>query len=176
MSPGVSRIALETAAGPSTALSDAKAAPDAHLVMTFAGIHAANPTTLALSDMFTPLGVEIIESAWNNQPIHHLNDTIGRLFRLKGAILHPNPAKFDACKAAIVAGSAAARKPTAPILVCIDGFAGGTAVPVVWQRGYIEAVKQLGGTIEVREYPNDDHFSLPQACVGEGIAWLKSRM
>jgi hypothetical protein len=176
MSPGVSRIALETAAGPSTALGDAKAAPDAHLVMTFAGIHAANPTSLALSDMFTPLGVEIIESAWNNQPIHHLNDTIGRLFRLKGAILHPNPQKFDACKAAIVAGSAAARKPVAPILVCIDGFAGGTAVPVVWQRGYIEAVKQLGGTIEVREYPNDDHFSLPQACVGEGIAWLKPRM
>jgi len=99
--------------------------------MTFADIHAANPTTLALSDMFTPLGVEIIESAWNNQPIHQLNDAIGRRFRLKGTIQNPILAKFDAFKAAIIADSAAARKPTAPILFCIAGFAGGKAVPVV---------------------------------------------
>jgi hypothetical protein len=176
MSPGVSKIAIETAAGPAAALGDAKISPDAHLVMTFAGIHAANPTNLPLADMFTPLGVDLIESAWNNQPIHHLNDTIGRLFRLKGPVLHPNPQKFEAWKAAIIAGSAATRKPIAPILVCIDGFAGGIAVPVVWQNGYIDAVRSLGGTIEAREYPNDDHFSLPQACVGEGIAWLKQRM
>ncbi len=176
MSPGVSKIALETAVGLTAALSNAHIAPDAHLVMTFAGIHAANPTTLPLSDMFTPLGAEIIESAWNNQPVHHLNDTISRLFRLKGPVLSPNPQRFDAWKAAIIEGSAAVRKPVAPILVCIDSFAGGTTVPVVWQNGYIKAVKSFGGTVDVREYPNDDHFSLPEACVGDGIAWLKQRM
>ena len=58
------------------------------------------------------------------------------------------------------------------MLVCIDTFDGGTVIPVSWQTGYADAVKALGGTVETREYPRDDHFSLPQSCVGDARAWL----
>lgn len=172
MSPGVSKIALEIPAGLTAALTGAKVAPDSHLVMLFAGIQAANPTKLQLSEAFSPLGVDIINTAWNTQPVHHLNDTIARMFRLKGAVLNPTPPNFEAWKAAVVASSAAQRKPVAPVLVCMDTFDGGTVVPVAWQTGYVDAVKELGGSVETKEYPNDDHFSLPQSCVGDARAWL----
>lgn len=175
MSPGVSKIALELPSSITNALSNPGVPPDSHLVMLLAGIQAANPTKLKLSEAFTPLGVEIIETAWNNQPVHHLNDTIARMFRLKGAVLNPEPPNFGVWKAAIIASSAAAKKPVAPVLVCIDTFDGGTVVPVSWQTGYINAVKALGGTVESREYPRDDHFSLPQSCVGDARAWLNKQ-
>ena len=176
MSPGVASIALASPLGPSAALSDTSLPPDSHLVMTLAGIQAANPTVLKLSDVFTPLGAEIIEKTWNTQPVHHLNDTIGRLFRLKGAVLKPEPVNFDAWKAAIRAGSAAARKPVCPVLVCIDSFDGGTVVPVAWQTAYVDAVKSFGGSVESRDYPRDDHFSLPASCVGDARGWLSARI
>lgn len=172
MSPSVSRIGLESPSGPSAALSDPSAAPDTHLIMFLAGTQAANPATLELSDVFTPLGIEILQSAWNIQPVHHLTDAIGRLSRLKGPVLNAKPANFEAWKAAIVAGSAARSKPTAPVLVCIDSFDGGIVTPVPWQNAYVEAVRKFGGVVDVREYPHDDHFSLPQSCVADARAWL----
>ena len=176
MSPGVTTIALRNPTGIAAALTDKSVPPDSHLVMTLAGIQAANPSTLTMSEAFTELGVEILEAAWNNQPVHHLNDTIGRLFRLKGAVLNPNPPNFDAWKKAMIAGSAAARKPVSPVLVCVDSFDGGTVIPVAWQTGYVDAVKALGGDVEVRYYPNDDHFSLPQSCVNDARAWLTGKL
>lgn len=172
MSPGVSKIALQNPVGVAAALTDSSIPPDSHLVMVLAGHQAANPSTLKLSDVFTPLGVEIIETAWNTQPVHHLNDTLARLFRFKGAVLNPTPANWQGWEAGIAAGSAASRKPVAPVLVCIDLFDGGTVVPLGWQTAYVDAVKGFGGTVEVRDYPDDDHFSLPQSCVADAQAWL----
>ena len=172
MSPGVSRIALENPASVTAALADPSIAPDSHLVMVLAGTYAANPTKLQLSQIFTPLGVEIIEKGWNVQPVHHLNDVIARMFRLKGAVLNPNTPNFSEWRDAINAGSAAERKPVAPVLVCIDTFDNGTVVPVSWQTAYVDAARKLGGTVETRDYPKDDHFSLPASCVGDARAWL----
>ncbi len=174
MSPGVGNIALENPASVTAALTDPNIPPDSHLVMVLAGTWAANSSKLQLSQAFTPLGVEILEKAWNNQPVHHLNDTIARMFKLKGAVLNPNPPNFGEWKEAIDAGSAAQKKPVAPVLVCIDSFDNGTVVPVPWQTAYVEAARKLGGTVETRDYPKDDHFSLPQSCVGDARAWLNS--
>lgn len=172
MSPGVAKFALEHPASVSAALNDPSVPPDGHLLMLLAGIQSANPSTLALSDVLTPLGVEIIEKAWNTQPVHHLNDTVRRLFTLKGAVLDIKADKFALWKDAIFAGSAASRKPVAPVLLCTDSFHGGTVVPVAWQTAYADAVKAFGGEIETREYPHDDHFSLPQSCVDDAREWL----
>jgi len=172
ISPGVAKIALEMPASVTAALADPKLPPDSHLVMVLAGVYAANPSTLKLSEAFTPLGVQIIETAWNNQPVHHLNDMIGRMFRLKGAVLKGNPLDLPAWKAAIADSSAAKKKPVAPVLVCIDTFDNGTVVPVSWQTAYVDAVKKFGGSVEVRDYPEDDHFSLPVSCAGDTRSWL----
>lgn len=158
------------------ALSDPSVPPDSHLVMVLAGLQAANPATLNLSDVFTPLGIEIVEKTWNTQPVHHLNDTLARLFRFKGAIVKAKPADLEAWQAAIEAASAACRRPVAPVLVCIDSFGGGTTVPVSWQTAYVDAITALGGDIEARDYPHDDHFSLPQSCVADARAWLTERL
>ena len=172
MSPGVGRIALEHPKSVTAALTDPNIPPDSHLVMVLAAHYVANPAKLKLSEIFTQLGVELVETAWNNQPVHHLNDMIARMFRLKGAVLNPNPPNFAAWKDAIDAGSAAQKKPIAPVLVCIDAFDDGTVVPVLWQTAYVDAAKKLGGTVQTRDYPNDDHFSLPRSCVGDARAWL----
>jgi hypothetical protein len=79
---------------------------------------------------------------------------------------------LDAWKEAITAGSAGTRKPVAPVLMCMDTFDGGTAVPVIWQTKYADLVKKNGGTIEIKEYPNDDHFSLPNSCAPDALKWL----
>lgn len=176
MSPGVTSIVLKNPTGVAAALANKSLPPDSHLVMLLAGTQAANPSTLTMSEAFTELGVEILEAAWNNQPVHHLNDTIGRLFRLKGAVLNPSPTNFDAWKKAMNAGSAAQHKPVAPVLVCMDTFDGGTVVPVGWQTGYVDAAKALGGNVEVKTYPKDDHFSLPQSCVNDARAWLTAKL
>jgi hypothetical protein len=146
--------------------------PDSHLVMMLAGFQVANPDKLKLSDYFTPLGVEIIETAWNIQPVHHLNDTIARLFKLKGAIMQEKPTNLDAWKAAITDGSSGTRKPVAPVLICMDTFKGGLTVPDVWQTNYADLVKKLGGSVEFKEYPKDDHFSLPNSCAPDAREWL----
>jgi hypothetical protein len=153
-------------------MGNANMPPDSHLVMMLAGFQVANPDKLKLSDYFTPLGIEIIETAWNIQPVHHLNDTIARLFKLKGAIMQEKPTNLDAWKAAITDGSSGTRKPVAPILICMDTFKGGLTVPDVWQTNYADLVKKLGGSVEFKDYPNDDHFSLPNSCAPDARKWL----
>jgi len=172
MSPGVASIAYGMPKGLTAALSDPSIAPDGHLLMVLASFQVANPDELKLSDYFTPLGIEIIETSWNIQAVHHFSDTVARLFRLKGAILQSKPTNLDRWQAAITAGSAATHKPVAPVLMCMDTFDGGTVVPVSWQEAYAEKVKELGGSIEVKEYPKDDHFSLPNSCAPDARAWL----
>lgn len=172
ISPGVGKIAMANPVGASQTLAGGDVPPDPHLVMLLVGTAAENPH-LPLSDMFTPLGVSIIEEAWNTQPVHHLSDTIGRLYRLKGAILHIQPGVMPAWQAAIEAGSAAQKKPVCPVFVCMDTFDGGTVVPVVWQTDYVKAAQALGGEVSTQEYPNDDHFSLPTSCIADATAWLR---
>lgn len=172
MSPGAAIVAYETPVGPTAAMGNHNMPPDSHLVMMLAGFQVANPDKLKLSDYFTPLGIEILETAWNIQPVHHLNDSFARLFRLKGPVMQEKPTNLDAWKEAITAGSAGTRKPVAPVLMCMDTFDGGTAVPVIWQTKYADLVKSLGGTIETKEYPKDDHFSLPNSCAPDALKWL----
>jgi pimeloyl-ACP methyl ester carboxylesterase len=172
MSPAAVEIAFTSGNGSAAALSDPSVAPDSHVVMLLAGTQIANHKSLLLSDVFTPLGEEIITTAWNTQPVHHLNDMIARLFRLKGPVLQRTPTNLDAWKAAITAGSAATRKPVASVLLCIDGFGDGTVVPVAWQKTYAEKVEELGGSVQIRNYPHDDHFSLPTSCASDARAWL----
>jgi hypothetical protein len=172
MSPGSAIVAYTTPVGPTAAMGNHNMPPDSHLVMMLAGFQVANPEKLKLSDYFTPLGVEIIETAWNIQPVHHLNDTIARLFKLKGAIMHEKPTNLDAWKAAITDGSSGTRKPVAPILICMDTFKGGLTVPDIWQTNYADLVKKLGGSVEFKDYPNDDHFSLPNSCAPDARQWL----
>ena len=71
--------------------------------------------------------------------------------------------------------SAAQKKPVCPVLVLIDGQDPNGPCPLTWQLGYIDAVKALGGDISSSTYPNDDHFSLPQASVDEARTWLNSK-
>jgi hypothetical protein len=42
----------------------------------------------------------------------------------------------------------------------------------VWQTNYADLVKKLGGSVEFKEYPNDDHFSLPNSCAPDARQWL----
>jgi hypothetical protein len=172
MSPGSAIVAYDTPVGPTAAMGNANMPPDSHLVMMLAGFQVANPDKLKLSDYFTPLGIEIIEKAWNIQPVHHLNDTIARLFKLKGAIMQEKPTNLDAWKAAITDGSSGTRKPVVPILICMDTFKGGLTVPDVWQTNYAKLVEELGGKVEFKEYPKDDHFSLPNSCAPDARQWL----
>jgi pimeloyl-ACP methyl ester carboxylesterase len=176
MSPSSAAIVLNgPRVGLAAAFSDAgAAAPDPHGVMMLAGVQAAHPGNLHLADVFTPLGVAIVEDAWNIQPVHHLGNTLGRLHMLKGPILKSPPVNFDKWKDAITAGSAGMRKPVCPVLVCVDGFKGGTVQPVAWQTAYADKVKELGGSVEIKDYPNDDHFSLPQRCVTDARKWLNA--
>jgi pimeloyl-ACP methyl ester carboxylesterase len=171
ISPGVGKIAMANPVGASQTIGG-DAPPDPHLVMLLIGTAAENPQ-LQLSDIFSPLGLSIIEQAWNTQPVHHFSDTIGRLYRLKGAIMQIKPGVMPAWEAAIAAGSAAQRKPVCPILVCMDTFDGGTVVPVAWQTDYVKAMQALGGDITTKEYPDADHFALPASCIGDATAWLK---
>jgi pimeloyl-ACP methyl ester carboxylesterase len=173
MSPGVTSIAISHPAGPAAALTDPTVAPDSHLIMMLAGCAAGFPL-LDLSDVLSPLGIRIVDNAWNIQPVHHLNDTLARLFHLEGQILQVNKDAMPAWLDAFTQGSAARVKPACPVLMCQDSFSGGTVVPVVWQQAYADAVTQLGGSVTVRDYPKDDHFSLPQSCIGDALTWLNS--
>lgn len=174
ISPGVSGIAISSPSGPAAAVSDASVPPDSHLVMLLAGHASAFPDDLKMSDVFTPLGESIVSAAWDTQPVHHLNDTVARLFRLQGPVLKHPVANMSTWQQRINEGSAAQRRPVAPILVCIDSFDDGTVVPVSWQNTYIDTMRGLGGEVSVRLYPHDDHFSLPQSCVDDARQWMEA--
>lgn len=173
MSPAISAIAMANPVGPAAALTGGQAAPDSHLVMIFAG-HAQAFPELDLSDILTPLGIQIVQGSFDAQPVHHLNDTIARLFRLKGAVLDVQKEKLPAWIAAMTMASGGQHKPICPVLLCIDAFDGGTVVTVPWQTDYADAIEKLGGTVTTKVYPNDDHFSLPSSCVDDARAWLNS--
>ena len=79
---------------------------------------------------------------------------------------------MPAWAAAIKEGSAGRVKPICPVHVMIDGFAGGSVIPVSWQQGYIDAAEALGGDITSTMYADDDHFSLPASCVAATREWL----
>lgn len=177
MSPGVPKAILAQLNSPSvSAVVNTDGPPDGHFVLILAGNQAAHPEKLELSDIFTPLGVEIINTAWNHQPIHHISDVLVRMFRLKGPVFNKPPKNLPAWEAALMAGSAGQTKPVCPILVCMDTFDGGTVIPVPVQQAYVKAVQDLGASVETREYPNDDHFALPADCVGDARAWLTSKL
>ena len=175
MSPGVPVIALRHPIGMGAAMSDPNAVPDGHLVMTLVAHAEAFPDTLRREDMLTPLGIEIVDAIWNTQPVHHFSDTIGRLNK-RGPILDVQHDRLQVWAEAIAEGSAARVKPSCPIHVMIDAFADGSVIPVAWQQGYIDAVKELGGEVTSTMYPDDDHFSLPASCVAETRAWLTARL
>jgi pimeloyl-ACP methyl ester carboxylesterase len=175
LSPGIASIGIAMPTGISAGLADASKAPDSHLLMMLWG-YAAAYAKLNAADVFTPLGLQLMNDSWRVQPVHHLNDTAARMFRLHGALLKSPPLNFEAWKAAIVQASAGRVKPRCPLLMCVDGFAGGTVIPVPWQHAYAKVVRTLGGTIETREFPNDDHFSLPGTARDVVNAWVKKAL
>lgn len=169
MSPVTTADLFDSTGGPSAMGSDPSKPPEVHVAMMLAGVQSANPHTLKLSDFFTPLGVEIIETSWNIQPVHHIADTIDRLCLLRGPVLQAKPTNLAAWRAAVAAASGATRKAIAPMLLCIDN---GVLNPLAYQQGLAKSVKALGGSIETRSYPKDDHFSLPKSCAPDARAWL----
>jgi hypothetical protein len=175
MSPGVPIIGLQQP-GLGTALAgDGPIPPDGHLFMILCGMAAAFPDTLSLDDVLTPVGKRVFEDSWNTAPVHHLSDILGRAFKHEGAVMAINTEKFPAWGAAFKASSATLNKPVCPVLVLIDRQDPNGPCPVPWQLGYIEAIKALGGDISSSDYPDDDHFSLPQSSVGQARAWLTSK-
>ena len=175
MSPAVPTMALKNPTGMGAALAGGDIAPDGHLVMTFAAFADAFPDELRLEDVFTPLGVEIVSTAWNLQPVHHFSDTVARTYRLRGAVLQVDHDRLPAWVAAMTEASAGRVRPRCPVLMTVDSFDGGTVVPVEWQTAYADAATALGGDVTTRDYPADDHFSLPASCVDDARAWLADR-
>jgi len=64
-------------------------------------------------------------------------------------------------------------RPRCPVLMCVDGFNGGTVIPVEWQQQYAKQVTALGGDISTKTFPDDDHFSLPASCADDALQWLE---
>ena len=180
-SPAVPGIGLKQP-GLGSSLSGHDIAPDGHLFMSLAGYAAAFPETLSLDDVFTPIGRRVWEEGWNTQPVHHLSDVLGRVYQHEGQVMAVDMSKFPTWMAAFTAGSAGLHTPVAPVLVQIDtqfvdGHAPATVQPVPrrWQHAYVDAITALGGDVAFTEYPNDDHFSLPQSGIGEAREWLASK-
>ncbi len=170
MSPGVPIVGVKQP-GLGSSLGGGPIPPDGHLFMILAGMAAAFPETLSLDDVLTPLGRQILEENWNTQPVHHLSDILGRAFKHGGPVMKVQQDKLPAWMRAFTLSSATLRKPVAPVLVLIDSQFDGPC-PVSWQKGYIEAIQALGGDISSIDYPNDDHFSLPQSSIADAKKWL----
>jgi len=175
LSPAIASFALLNPTGMAAALVDTKRAPDSHLLMVLWGFAAGYPR-LDPADVFTPLGLKLMQESWQVQPVHHLDGTISRNFRLKGAILRSPPRNFEAWKQAILESSAGRLKPRCPVLMCVDAFEGGTVVPVPWQHDYAKAVQALGGQIETQIFPDDDHFSLPFSAQKLVAGWMEKML
>jgi hypothetical protein len=71
------------------------------------------------------------------------------------------------------------------VVPILTGKSGGTSrktlganfvgfVPSHWRAFSVdlERITKLGGAIEIKEYPNDDHFSLPANCAPDARKWL----
>jgi pimeloyl-ACP methyl ester carboxylesterase len=172
MSPGVPIVGMRSPSGMGAALADPAAVPDGHLVMSLVALAEAFPGTLRRDDVLTPLGERIVDAGWNSQPVHHFSDTIGRLFRLRGAVVAVNQEAMPAWIDAMTEASAGRVRPSCPVHVLVDGFDGGTVIPVSWQQSYADAAIALGGDVTVTTFPDDDHFSLPASSVGTAREWL----
>lgn len=176
MSPGVPGVAVKLPGmGAALAGGGTPTPPDGHLYMILGGMTSAFPDTLSLDDVFSPLGAQIFEENYNTAPVHRLSDIVTRAFKHQGAILDVNKEKLPAWLEAFEKASAGQVKPSAPVLVLIDGQDPNGPCPLPWQLGYIEAVNALGGDISSSTYPEDDHFSLPQSSVNEAREWLLSK-
>ena len=176
LSPGVPIVGLRNPTGMGSALTQPDAVPDGHLVMNLAALVAAFPDELRREDVFTPLGIELIDAAWDTQPVHHFSDTVARAFRFHGPVLDVDQSRLGAWAAAMAEASATRFAPRCPILVAIDAFDSGTVIPVAWQTGYVDAITALGGQVETRDYPGADHFELPVAAIDDCRAWLTARL
>jgi hypothetical protein len=172
MSPGVPIVGLRNPTGMGAALADPHAVPDGHLVMNLAALVAAFPDELRLEDVLTPLGIELVDRAWNTQPVHHFSDAVARTFAFRGPIMAIDQSRLPAWVDAMTEASAARVRPRCPVLVQIDAFGDGTVIPVSWQTGYADAVTALGGDVTTRSYPDCDHFELPQRAVDDARTWL----
>jgi len=75
MSPAVTIIGLEDPIGVAASLAGGTAPPDSHVLMLLMG-HSAG-FDLDLGDVLTPLGVDVMKSVHEIQPVHHINDTVG---------------------------------------------------------------------------------------------------
>ena len=143
--------------------------------MTIYG-HAAAFSDLNLGDILTPLGRSLLDAAWNTQPDHHFGDTASRLFHFKGPLVHSSPFASPAWLDAFKKGSAAQNPTRCPVLVCIDEFGGGTQVPVARQEAYAREVENLGGHVEIRRYPDSDHFSVSHDAINDIREWVVSKL
>jgi hypothetical protein len=175
MSPGVPIIALKLPGLGSSLSGDGDIPPNGHLFMILAGMVAAFPDTLSLDDVYTPVGRRVYEQGWDVQPVHHLSDTLDRIHGHEGPVMAVDRSKLPAWLAAFTEASATLRKPIAPVHVLSDTQIADGPCPVSWQHGYVEAVKALGGDITSKDYPGDDHFSLPQSSIDDGREWLAGR-
>ena len=174
MSPGVPAVGLRQP-GLGDALASGHVPPDPHVFFLLAGIAAAYPDTLSLDEVLTPLGQRILEQSGNTQPVHHFGDTLARMERHAGPTTRIDPAAWPKWADAISSSGAAQLRPVAPVLVLRDAQMDDGPCPTPWQLGYIQAVKDLGGDITEKVYPDDDHFSLPQNCVDEARSWLSAQ-
>ena len=173
-SPGVAGIALKT--GSASSMGDPTAPPSSHAFMLIEALAAAFPDTLALSDLLTPLGVQIAETTYDRLATHHLDDVLARTFHHQGALLRHDPQNLKAWEEAVLSSSAAQRKPVCPVLICEDlaNPEGHFPCPLPWQDGYADAIKAVGGDVTVRTYPDDDHFSLCFTAMPAAKEWLES--
>ena len=174
MSPGVAESAIRVPTGLGGALASGNVPPDGHLFMILAGLQAAFPDTLALTDVFTEVGIRV-HSAWNEQPVHHLSDSLTRSNGHYGPVMKIDLTKFPAWAAAITSSSAALVKARCPIFVTIDAQHDGSVIPVAWQTQYINDAIALGSDVTSKSYPDDDHFSLPASCIDEAMEWLTAQ-
>lgn len=175
MSPGVPSVAVTVPETQAMLAGGTPSPPDTHLCMILGGMVAAFPDTLSLDDVFTPVGKQIFNENWNTASVHHLGDIFTRAYKHQGPILDVKKDRLPVWMECFVKASAAQKKPFVPILVLIDGQDPNGPCPLPWQLGYIEAIQKLGGDISSSTYPNDDHFSLPQASIEEARTWLNAK-
>jgi len=172
MSPGVPVSYIRLPHGLGGALTSGEVPPDGHLFMILAGVQAAFPDELALTDFYTEVGIKVHAAGWNTQPVHHLSDALARSNQHYGPVMKIDQTTLPALLKALTQASASRVKARCPIFVTIDSQHDGSVVPVDAQQQYINDAKALGSDVSSKDYPNDDHFSLPQSCIEDARAWL----
>jgi pimeloyl-ACP methyl ester carboxylesterase len=175
MSPGVPVSYVRVPGGLGGALASGDVPPDGHLFMILSGLQAAFPHELNLSDFYTEVGIRVHDAGWNTQPVHHLSDALARSNQHYGPVMQIDKSKLPALMKAITESSASLVKARCPIFVTIDSQHGGSVVPVAAQTQYISDAQALGSEVTSKDYPNDDHFSLPASSIDDARAWLTAQ-